>query len=181
VVLSWEFWQRAFAGRQEIVNGAINLDGNQYVVAGIMPAGFSFPIQTPAPDLYLSLAEDTKSEFGLFDSRGAAVLNLIGRLKPGATLAQEQADLQVIASNLAAQYPKDNKQLTRIAIQRELDHLVGDTRPAFRILFGAVMMVLLVGCVNVAGYCWRAHRGGGEKSRCSLPSARDAARSCARS
>jgi len=148
-MLSWDLWQRAFQGRPEIVGQAINLDGRPCEVAGVLPAGVSFPIQTPAPDLWISLADD--DDTGLVNQRGASVLNLIGRLKPGVPLSAARADFQVIARNLAAEYPKDNQQLNRIVAMPELEHLVGDTRPALRVLFAAVAGVLLIGCVNVAG------------------------------
>jgi len=151
VMLSWELWKRVFGGRREMVGGAINLDGNQYEVAGVMPAGFSYPIRTPAPDLWISMAEDVGGEGALHDQRGASVLNLMGRLKPGVPLSAAKADLQVIASNLATEYPKANRQLTRIIAMQELEHVVGDTKPALRVLFAAVAAVLLIGCVNVAG------------------------------
>ena len=147
VMLSWNLWQRAFGGRRDVVGGSINLDGNAYQVAGVLPAGVSFPIQTPAPELWVAMGDEPD----LLTQRGAGVLDVIGRLAPGVPLSAAQADFQVIASNLAAQYPKDNHQLTRILAMTELDRLVGDTRPALGVLFAAVAGVLLIGCVNVAG------------------------------
>jgi putative ABC transport system permease protein len=146
-MLSWDLWQRVFRGDREIVGRSIDLDGKPYEVAGVLPAGFSFPIRTPPPDAWISIAEDAD----FLSQRGAAVLNLVGRLRPGVSLMAARADFQVIAGNLSAEYPKDNRQLTRIAIVPELDHVVGDTRPALRVLFAAVAGVLLIGCVNVAG------------------------------
>ena len=151
VMLSWELWQRVFGGRNAVVGGAIDLDGNQYEVAGVMPQGFSYPIRSTPRDLWISRAEDVGGEGALQDQRGAGILNVMGRLKPGATLREVDADLEVIASNLAAEYPKDNRQLTRMVAMPALEHIVEDSRPALRILFGAVAAVLLIGCVNVAG------------------------------
>ena len=76
---------------------------------------------------------------------------MIGRLKPGVTVEQAKADLSVIAGNLARQYPDPNKQYYSALVEPELVHMAGDTRPALRVLFGAVTLVLLIVCANVAG------------------------------
>ena len=76
---------------------------------------------------------------------------MIGRLKPGVTEAQATADLSLIARNLARQYPDTNKQYYSALVKPELEHLTGDVTPAMRLLFGAVTLVLLLVCANVAG------------------------------
>ena len=83
--------------------------------------------------------------------RGADTLEVIGRLKPAVTQEQARAELDVIASNLAKQYPDSNKWYTTAMVEPELEHLVGDTRPGLQMLFGAVALVLLIACVNMAG------------------------------
>jgi putative ABC transport system permease protein len=149
-MLSWDLWQRAFSGSASAIGGTINLDQQSYLVAGVMPAGFSFPIQARRPELWITLADDFHKG-GLGEQRQAGALDLIGRLNPGVSIAQAHADLDVIAGNLARQYPKENTQLNRTLVQPELEHLVGDTRPALRVLFAAVSFLLLIACVNVAG------------------------------
>ncbi len=151
VMLSWPLWQRTFGGRADIAGSAIRLDGLEYTVAGIMPRDFLFPVKTPSVELWTTSAEDAAGEKPLTLQRGAAVLDLIGRLKPGVSTIEARADLNVIAANLASQYPEQNAQLTRTIVDRELDHLVAASRPALRLLFAAVTMVLFIGCVNVAG------------------------------
>jgi len=150
-MLSWDLWQSAFAGRQDIVGTIIKLDGSPHVVAGVMPRGFSFPIKTPAPELWTTLSDDADGTRSMAEQRGAGVLSLVGQLKPGVPLAQAQADLGVIARDLAAQYVKENADMTRMVVKPELEELVSDTRPALRVLFAAVGFVLLIACVNVAG------------------------------
>jgi putative ABC transport system permease protein len=168
-MLSWEAWRSSFGGSPGVIGGSISLDGESYTVAGVMPAGFMFPIQArqtsvwttlgidfhaPAPRLAATGEIETVTvggDGGLGAQRQAGVLDLIGRLKPGVSIAQAHADLDVIARNLSAQYPKENLQFTRTIVQSELDHLVGDTRPALRVLFAAVSSLLLIACVNVAG------------------------------
>ena len=76
---------------------------------------------------------------------------IIGRLKPGVMLEQARADLNLVARNLATQYPDTNKWYTTSAVVPESEHLIGDTRTGLRVLFGAVTLVLLIACVNVAG------------------------------
>jgi putative ABC transport system permease protein len=151
VMLSWPLWQHTLGGRPEMVGSVIRLDGKQYMVAGIMPPEFSFPVKTPPAEMWTTLADDASEAVGLASQRGAGVLNLVGRLKPGVSIAEARADLAVLAANLASRYPGDNAQLTRMMIDAELDHLVEASRPALRLLFAAVTLVLFIGCVNVAG------------------------------
>lgn len=151
VMLSWDLWQHSFGGRREVIGSSINLDGNQFHVAGVMPAGFSFPIQDPAPQLWISPGSEEGGQGAMRENRSADLLNVIGRLKPGISVVSARADLQVIATNLARQYPDANRELTKIIVKPELDQIVGDTRPALQVLFSAVAAVLLIACVNVAG------------------------------
>ena len=151
VMLSWGLWQRVFSGRADIAGSAIRLDGKQYTVAGVMPRDFSFPVKTPPAETWTTLGDDATEGVSLAAQRGAGVLDVIGRLKPGVPITEARADVAVIAANLAARYPSDNAQLTRLLVDTELDHLVAGSRPALRVLFAAVTLVLFMGCVNVAG------------------------------
>jgi predicted permease len=150
-VLSHETWQSVFGGDPSIVGRNITLDRNTYTVVGVMPKGFEFPIQTPAPQLWTSLADDATDKDPITAQRGAHMVNLVGRLKPGVSVAQANADLNVIAQNLAAQYPESNKQFAGAAVVSQLEDLVGSTRSALNVLFAAVVFVLLIACANVAG------------------------------
>jgi predicted permease len=151
VILNWDLWQQTFGGRRELIGGSIKLGGDVFEVIGVMPARFSFPIQTPAPDLWMSPGVENNGAKEMRQNRSASFLDVIGRLKPGVRLSAAHADLQVIATNLNKQYPEPNHGLTKIITAPELDHIVGDMRPALRILFAAVGGVLLIACVNVAG------------------------------
>jgi predicted permease len=146
-ILSHQLWQSTFGGARDIVGSTITLDGRSYTVAGVMPPTFSFPIQNPPVVLWTSIGDDTQ----FFTQRGASLLEVIGRLAPGASVAQAKAGLDVIASNLATQFPDTNKMHPSVMAKPVLDQLVGDTRPALRILFAAVGLVLLIACANVAG------------------------------
>src|SRR5580658_2798277 len=151
VMLSYSLWQSAFSSAQNITARTIKLGDHTYVVAGVMPREFQFPIANPATALWISLADDADGKDPKTSQRGFDCLDVIGRLKPGMTLEQAKADLSLIAGNLARQYPDDNKWYTSALVEPELQHMIGDTKPALRVLFGAVALVLLIACANVAG------------------------------
>lgn len=151
VILSYDFWQSEFGGARSIAGSSIDLDGHRYTVAGVMPKGFRFPEGNPAPVLWKSMAEDAEGKDPKTSERGFDVVGVIGRLKPGVTEEQAKADLSVIAANLSRQYPDENKQFYSALLEPQLDHMVGNVKPAMRLLFGAVTLVLLLVCANVAG------------------------------
>jgi putative ABC transport system permease protein len=143
-VLSYALWQKRFAGDPEILNKTIVLDGKACQVIGVMPANVSFP-QTV--DLWTPLNFD--SDPADMKQRKAHFLRPIGRLKPGVSLTQAQADTDVIAARLEQQFPETNTGWNlRLLSLRE--QLVGGTRTMLFVLFGAVGFVLLIACANVA-------------------------------
>jgi putative ABC transport system permease protein len=142
-VLSYGLWQQRFGGQPDIVGQTIQLDGVTYAIAGVMPKGFAYPAEAR---LWTPLAF---SAHDLATQRGAHYLDVIARLKPGVTLTQAQSAMQGVAARLSQQYPKTNdKWSANVATLR--DSLVGDVRPALLILLGAVGLVLLIACANVA-------------------------------
>jgi len=154
-VLSYALWQSTFGSATDVAGRAITLNGRSYTVAGVMPRGFEFPIQSPPPALWTTLADDAAKDAPgdtpLTVQRGANMLRLVARLRPGATVAQARAELNTIARQLAIQYPDDDKHLTAAIVKPELEQMIGNFRPALRLLFAAVMLVLLIACANVAG------------------------------
>lgn len=151
VMLSYSLWRSEFGSARDVVGSSINMDGHNYIVAGVMPSGFEFPLGNPAPALWKSLADDADGKHPETEQRGFDVLGVIGRLKPGVTATQARADLSLIATNLARQYPDTNKQYFSALVKPELEYLTGGIRSAMRLLFGAVTLVLLLACANVAG------------------------------
>ena len=142
-VLSHAFWQSRFGGDPNIVNKTINLDGKAYEVLGVMPAEVVLP--QPA-QLWVPINFDADPEMKM---RNARFMLGIGRLKEGVTLAQAQADTDLIASQLEQQYPDSNTGWgLRLIPLREI--LVGGSRTMLFILFGSVGFVLLIACANVA-------------------------------
>ena len=148
-MLSYETWRSLFGSAKDIAGRTIRMDDHSYTVAGVMPKGFQFPLENPAPALWISIGEDAAGK--KTSQRGYDVLSAIGRLKPGVTREQAKADLSLIAGELARQYPDTNMTDTSALVEPELEHMTGDTRPALRVLFGAVLLVLLMVCANVAG------------------------------
>jgi putative ABC transport system permease protein len=152
VIISDDFWKKHFGGDANILGRTIMLDRRQYTVIGVMPAGFQFPIQNDALDFYVSIAEDAANPDGSTPQtkqRGSHSLQSIARLKPGATIAQAQADLEAIAAALSKQYPESNTHFG-VATKPLREEMVGDVRIALYILFGAVICVLLIANANVA-------------------------------
>jgi len=142
-VLSHAFWQKRFAGDASIVGKTLTLDSRSYQILGVMPAGVSLP-QTA--DLWVPINFDGDPEMKW---RKAHFLRPVGRMKPGVTLTQAQADTDMIAAHLEQQYPDSNTGWNlRLLSLRE--QLVGGTRTILFVLFGAVGFVLLIACANVA-------------------------------
>jgi predicted permease len=162
LMLSHELWQLRFGGQREIVGQQVTLDGERYTVAGVMPEGFHFPTESGV-EAWISMAHDEEGVSPATKHRGQDELEVIGRLRPGVTREQARADLSGIARGLAAQYSDTNKWYTTAAVTPQLEFEVGNTRPALEVLFGAVALVLLIACVNVAGLLLvRSSRRSGE-------------------
>jgi predicted permease len=148
VVLSYGLWRSHFAGNPDVVGKNIQLNGQAFAVVGVMGPEFDFPIFSDAnsrTQMWKPLAW-TAQERAI---RGDHNYGVIARLKAGVTLRQAQAELDAISNRLAQDYPNDNKGWGAIAIPLR-DDLVGDVRPALLILLGAVALVLLIACANVA-------------------------------
>ncbi|MBA3442415.1 MAG: ABC transporter permease [Pyrinomonadaceae bacterium] len=142
VVLSYGFWQRRFGADPDIVGKALTLDGKSYRVMGVMAEGFHYP-RDETLALWTPLAPDSNP------SRGSHYLTVLARLKQSVTLAQAQAEMDVIARRLEQQYPDSNAG-NNVIIEPLHERTVGEVRPALLVLLGAVGFVLLIACANVA-------------------------------
>ena len=143
VVLSDALWQRRFNQDPAIVNRNITLNGEAFTVVGVMPRGFFFPEREV--ELWVPWAMEPEQASG----RGDHYLRLIARLRPGATVERANHDLESIAGRLESEYPRTNEGLNFTSNALHKDY-VGDLRLPILILFGAVGLVLLIACANVA-------------------------------
>jgi putative ABC transport system permease protein len=148
VILSYNLWRSRFGADRNVVGKNIALNEQAFTVVGVMGPNFEFPISTDPdarPQMWKPLGW-TDQERGVRDNHNYGVL---ARLKSGATLQQSRAELDSISNQLALQYPSDNKGWGATPVPLRED-LVGDVRPALLILLGAVALVLLTACANVA-------------------------------
>lgn len=152
ILISHALWQSQFGGDKSILGRSVNLSGNLYTIIGVMPASFRFPVTEPQIGVWTTLADDDDPNdlHPAITNRGSHFLAVFGRLKPGVTVEQANQDLNTIAHNLAKQYPVTNWRHDAARAQDELSSLVGDTRTALLIVLGAVALVLLIACGNIA-------------------------------
>ena len=147
-ILSDGFWRRRYGGDAGIVGKNILVDGKSVTVAGVMPPGFEFPkeaqIWQPLPMNYLEMRV-----------RKFHFLHVIGRLKPGVTIQQAEAQMKSICAGLAQIYPDSNANYSSNVVSL-LEEMVGSLRPTFNMLMAAVGFVLLI-----AGARAQAGAGGG--------------------
>ncbi len=150
VVLSYPLWASHFASDAQVVGKSVTLDGEPYAVIGVMPNGF---VQPGAPECSLWLP-DAMPPGAEKPGRHMSILQrVIGRLKPGVTLAQAQANLEVIARRMDREYPAPWSGYHAAAhprVTRLQDELAGSAKPALAVLSGAVAFLLLIACANVA-------------------------------
>jgi len=144
VVLSYPFWQQVFGGARDAVGREVQLNGEPYSVVGVAPPGFGLASKV---DAWIPMA--FKPDETANDARGGHYINVVGRLRSGVTVAQARAELEVIASQLAKQYPDSNKGWGILMMPLQ-DYSVRDVKPVLYTLLGAVGCVLLIACANLA-------------------------------
>ncbi|MGO9232442.1 MAG: ADOP family duplicated permease [Bryobacteraceae bacterium] len=141
-ILSYGLWQSHFAGDPHAVGRSIELNSRKYTIVGVVPAGFRFPAES---QLWIPQVMDSKFMGG----RGSHWASAIGRMRPGVSLKAALADLKVIAARLEKQYPNTNGNVGADAKSLR-DDMVGDSGDTLFLILGAVGLVLLIACANMA-------------------------------
>ncbi len=144
-VISEAAWRTRFGSRPDMLGRTLVLNGQPFVVVGIMRPGFVTPFGTP--DVMLPLGYYPNR--GDLETRGRGGVAVFGKMKPGISVAMAQSDLDAIAARLATLYPTTNGGLG-VNVQPLKDQLVGTSRSPLLIVLGAVATVLLIACANVA-------------------------------
>ena len=148
VVLSHGLWKRRFGASPGVIGRAILLGGDPHVVVGVMPPAFDSPAQWKAPQRPAELWTPLALPRAWID-RGVAVLQVIGRVKAGVSLALADEEVRRIGRQLAREFPDTNGNVGLHAVAMRTQ-LTGEVRPAILVLAGAAGFVLLVACANVA-------------------------------
>jgi putative ABC transport system permease protein len=144
-VVSEGFWRTRLGGSPSAIGSTVRLDGTPYEVIGVMPASFNFPVSGRSTDIWVLFNPVPE----VANSRSNHFLAVLGRLKPGATLGNAQAQLKTLAARIERDNPVDQAGRS-VQVQSLRETVVGRSRPALLILFGAVGLVLLIACANVA-------------------------------
>jgi predicted permease len=150
-VLSHDLWKTQFHSDPQILGKTVVLSEQNYTIVGVMPEGFDFPITNTGNSVWVTFAQEAEGPNPSTAQRGYNQLSVIGRLRPGVTLAQARAEMNALQQSLAARYPDDDAQLTGVNVISELEDVVGESKTPLRILFAAVSCLLLIVCANVAG------------------------------
>jgi len=144
LVLSHEFWQRQLAGRTDVLGMTVATDGGPRTVVGVMPPGFTLVGQKA--DFLMPYGQTLEQ---LRAARGRGSSYAIARLREGVTFEQAYSDMRSVYAQLEKEEPQRNARRTVMVLHLQ-EQMVGELRPALFALIGAVLMVLLVACVNVA-------------------------------
>jgi putative ABC transport system permease protein len=142
-VLGYRLWRERFGGDPAVVGQSVQLNRESHLIVGVAPVGFAYP---EGVEIWTPMEYDAQFRT---KSRGAWYLTVIGRLKPGVAVAHAREEVSTIAARLATQY-KDMDEGVGATVRSLHEATVGDSRTALLVLLGAVGLVLLIACVNVA-------------------------------
>ena len=143
-VITEGLWRTRFGAESSVIGQSVVVNGTPRTVIGVVPGAASWPRPAGAPEFFFALPEAFERM-----ERGAHMLEVIGRLEPGATIETARAELTALATRQAKDFPRTNDGWT-LQVNPITDEVVGAVRPALRLLLGAVGFVLLIGCANVA-------------------------------
>ncbi len=166
VVLGAGLWREHFSGDSRAIGQNLTVDGQACTISGVMPSGFAFPSRDD--DFWIPLQPTPASVH-----RGLNFLGVIARLKSSASVGAAQTELKVIAQRLEKVYPDDNKSVG-FGVEPYQEKITGDIRPALFALLGAVAVLLLIACANIANL--QMARALGRKREMAIRSALGAGR-----
>jgi predicted permease len=145
VVLSYEIWQSYFGGNRNVVGTPVKLDGLTYTVIGVMPAGFRYPLS-----MRNVIYTPRLIDHAWMHNRGSHWMRTLARLKDGVSISQAQADLGQVLNNLGRAYPDSDGGRT-VKLLPLSESVTAQSRGPLWTLLAAVLAVLAIGCVNIAG------------------------------
>jgi predicted permease len=144
-VLSNQLWREHFNADPDVIGQTITLTEQNFTVIGVMPALFDFP---KSAELWVPFQVIARPQ--LLENRGAAFLQVVGKLKAGITLSQAEAELNTIIARIAREHPETKAAGQRVVIKRLPEHLFGNARLGLWLLLAATALLLLIGVANVA-------------------------------
>ncbi len=149
-LISHALWESQFGADKGVAGRTIQLSGETFTVIGVMPGSFRFPVTAPKTGVWTTIAVDDSPTDHTMTNRGMHMMNAMGRLRPGVTVAQADGDMKAIAARLAKQYPDTNTKHDSARVVSELDAMLGDTKTLIVVILCAVGLVLLIACGNIA-------------------------------
>jgi putative ABC transport system permease protein len=144
-ILTERLWRRRFASDPAIVGQTLSLNGTSYTVVGVLPTGFIFPFRDAEIAIPLTIENDPRRV-----DRGAGFLRVVARLKHGVSLEVAKTNLDGIGARLRKDYPQTNAKKLGVNLYYLNREIIGDARALLLTLFGAVGLLLLVACANIA-------------------------------
>ncbi len=143
VLISYALWQRRFHGDPHVLNKQLHFGTYSYPIIGVLPANFAYPNRTA--DIWSVSPPDAPYA----QDRNSTWFSVLGRMKPGVTIAKARSDLAAVQSRLARQYPKSDKEIT-VELEPLKASIVGNSGKSLWLLFGSVSLLLLIACTNIA-------------------------------
>jgi ABC-type antimicrobial peptide transport system permease subunit len=144
-LISEKLWRSRFAGDAKALDKSLRLDGSLYPIVGVLPASFRLPVTNDEVDVWVADALPDS----VLRNREARFYIAVGRLKSGVTAASAQAELSRIQARLATEYPATDKGWKPV-LKPLKEATIGSSHVGLLVLFGAVALLLLIGCANVA-------------------------------
>ena len=142
-VLGYGLWQSLFGGDPNVLGTQIHLDETAHTITGVMPQGFAFP--NDQPQLWISFSDDQKTS----PVRNGGYMKVVARLSPGISLEQARREMDAVSGRIGELHPEEAEH--RVGLFSQKETIVGGSGPGLLVLLGAVILVLLIACTNVAG------------------------------